>query len=253
MAETTKEIMTENNIDITLLGESVRGLVSLAPTAQLLANADIIPDTFKKKAANVLIALNMAQRMHAEPLALMQNMYIVYGKPSFSSKFLIGCFNNCGRYTSIKYRFVGERGTDNWGCEAYASEVATGQDVVGPLVTIKMSKDEGWYSKNGSKWKTMPELMMRYRSAAFLINTTAPEISLGLMTQEEIEDTIDIQTLRDGSFGLEEQAAETEKLIAETPVTVVDMSAPVAVVSQPVSEAVVPAPAPKIEKRTPSF
>ena len=73
------------------------------------------------------------------------------------------------------------------------------------------------------------------------------------MTQEEIEDTIDIQPLRDGSFGLEEQAAETEKLIAETPVTVVDMPAPAAVVSQPIFEAAVPAPAPKIEKRTPSF
>ena len=253
MAEITKEIMTENNIDITLLGESVRGLVSLSSTAQLLASADIIPDTFKKKPANVLIALNMAQRMHADPLALMQNMYIVYGKPSLSSKFLIGCFNTCGRYTSIKYRFVGERGADDWGCEAYACEVATGQDVVGPLVTIKLSKDEGWYSKNGSKWKTMPELMLRYRSAAYLINTTAPEISLGLMTQEEIEDTIDIQPLRDGSFGLEEQAAETEKLIAETPVSVVDMPAPADVVSQPVSEAVVLAPAPKIEKRAPTF
>lgn len=253
MTETTKEIMTENNIDITLLGESVRGLVSLAPTAKLLSNADIIPDTFKKKPANVLIALNMAQRMHADPLALMQNMYIVYGKPSFSSKFLIGCFNTCGRYTSIKYRFVGERGSDDWGCEAYACEVATGQDVVGPLITIKLSKDEGWYSKNGSKWKTMPELMLRYRSAAFLINTTAPEISLGLMTQEEIEDTIDIQPLSDGSFGLEEQVAAAEKLIAETPVSVVDMPAPAAVVAEPIPAVVVPAPAPKIEKRGPSF
>ena len=78
MAETTKEIMTENNIDITLLGESVRGLVSLAPTAQLLANADIIPDTFKKKAANVLIALNMAQLMHADPLANAKYVYRVW-------------------------------------------------------------------------------------------------------------------------------------------------------------------------------
>ena len=90
-------------------------------------------------------------------------------------------------------------------------------------MTIAMAKGEGWWSKkdkNGtecSKWQTMPQLMLQYRAAAFFIRTTAPEISLGLMTQEEIEDTIDIQPLRDGSFGLEEQAAETEKLIAETP------------------------------------
>ena len=41
----------------------------------------------------------------------------------------------------------------------------------------------------------MPDLMLRYRSATFLIRTTAPEISMGL-TKDEVEDigekTVDI-------------------------------------------------------------
>jgi diguanylate cyclase (GGDEF)-like protein len=59
-------------------------------------------------------------------------------------------------------------------------------------VTIGMAKAEGWYNKTGSKWKTMPELMMRYRAATFLIRSVAPEIALGFQTTEEVRDIIDV-------------------------------------------------------------
>ena len=54
-----------------------------------------------------------------------------------------------------------------------------------------MAKSEGWYNKTGSKWKTMPELMMRYRAATFLIRSVAPEIALGFQTTEEAIDITD--------------------------------------------------------------
>ena len=56
---------------------------------------------------------------------------------------------------------------------------------------MQMAKDEGWYGKAGSKWKTMPELMLQYRSAAFFQRTYAPEISMGMQTVEEIRDVVD--------------------------------------------------------------
>lgn len=242
-----------NAEDLSFLGESVRGLIALQPVAQLLAGADIVPKAFQSKPANVLIALNMAQRMNAEPLMVMQNLYIVNGNPSWSSKFLIACFNTCGRFSSIKYDFFGEPNTDGWGCRAYCTELATKEKQVSVDVTMKMAKDEGWVSKSGSKWKTMPQLMMQYRAAAFLIRTVAPEISMGLQTSEEIEDTIVLSAQEDGSFGLEQKAAEAQALIENTPVTTVDMPAPAAVVAEPIPAVVVPAPAPKIEKRGPSF
>ena len=52
-----------------------------------------------------------------------------------------------------------------------------------------MAKAEGWYTKNGSKWKTMPEQMLQYRAAAFWTRAYAPEIALGMHTAEEIHDT----------------------------------------------------------------
>lgn len=256
-----EEINKNQNNDVVVGFNSKASFSALWQMAQAFASSTIVPKTFQSNAANCMIGINMAIRMNADPLMVMQNLVIVHGNPTFSSKFLVGTFNSCGKYTSIKYEFFGTKDSDAWGCRAYATEKVTGEKLVGPDVTIAMAKGEGWWSKkdkNGtecSKWQTMPQLMLQYRAAAFFIRTTAPEISLGLMTQEEIEDTIDIPLLRDGSFGLEEQAAETEKLIAETPVTVVDMPAPAIKVqseSEKVSAAV--APEPKVaQKRQPSF
>lgn len=186
MAEEKQIAVQQENYELSMF--NARGLESLMKLSSQLAASDIIPDTFKKKTANVLIALNMAQRMNADPFAIMQNMYIIYGNPAFSSKFLISCFNSCGRFTSIKYQFTGTEGTDDWGCTAYTTEKATGEKIMGPKVTIGMAKKENWYSKSGSKWQTMPQVMMQYRAAAFLIRTTAPEITMGMSFAEELED-----------------------------------------------------------------
>ena len=53
---------------------------------------------------------------------------------------------------------------------------------------MDMAKAEGWVDKSGSKWKTMPELMMRYRAAAFFGRLYAPEITMGMHSVEEIVD-----------------------------------------------------------------
>ena len=155
--------------------------------AKVYTSSTLVPKEFQgdKNIGNVLIAQNMAQRMGADVLQVMQNLYVVHGKPGWSAQFLIACFNTCGRFTAIKYRFNQNKTT----CVAYATELATGEIIEGSEVSIKMADAEGWSTKAGSKWKTMPEQMLRYRAAAFLIRTVAPEIGMGLMTREELADT----------------------------------------------------------------
>lgn len=177
---------------------TIQGFESGQRIAKLFANSQLVPDTFKGDIGGCLIALEMAQRMRANVLQVMQSLYIVHGKPSFSSAFLIACFNQTKRFTPIKYEFEGKEGTDAWGCRAVTTDKATGEEIKSVKVTIGMAKAEGWWSKKDrqgretSKWQTMPELMLRYRSATFLIRTTAPEIALGFQTTEEMRDVIDI-------------------------------------------------------------
>lgn len=148
------------------------------------AASSLVPQQYQGNVANCIVALEMANRMGASPLMVMQNLYIVHGTPGWSSKFLIACFNQCGRFSALRY----EWSQDRTACRAWAVEKATGERIEGPTVSIEIAKSEGWSTKNGSKWKTMPELMLMYRAAAFLIRTYAPEISMGLQTDDEIID-----------------------------------------------------------------
>ena len=189
MNETTTALQVQQPVGVFT---SIANFEDYQRMAKVFVNSNLVPASFKGDMGACLIALNMANRMGADPLQVMQSLYVVHGKPSFSSAFLIACFNQCGRFTTIRYEEFGERNTDGWGCKAYTTEKATGELIEGVAVTIGMAKAEGWYNKAGSKWKTMPELMMRYRSATFLIRSVAPEIALGFQTTEEVRDVIDV-------------------------------------------------------------
>ena len=151
-----------------------------------LASSQFIPENFRGRIDDCLIALEMAHRMGVSPMTVLQNTYIVHGKPGIYSQFLISLVNRSGYFASqIKYKMTGKKGTDSYGCIAWVKD-KDGDTLEGPEVTIEMAKAEGWASKPGSKWKTMPEMMLRYRAATFFSRLYAPEITMGIKTQEEI-------------------------------------------------------------------
>jgi len=154
--------------------------------AKMLSSSDLVPKEFKGNIANCVIALNMANRIGADPLMVMQHLYIVHGKPSWSSTFLIAAINGSGKFKApLRFLLSGEG--DNRTCIAWTLDL-TGEKLESPSISMQMAKDEGWLQKAGSKWKTMPELMMRYRAAAFFSRLYCPEITMGMQTVEEIQD-----------------------------------------------------------------
>lgn len=196
---------------------SKQGLELAIRAANILAKSNLVPKEYQNNVPNCIIALNMAARMNADPLMVMQNLFVVNGRPGWSSQFLISTFNTSGKFSSLRYEWVGERGTDDWGCRAWALEKATGQKLVGATVTIGLAKKEGWYNKNGSKWQTMPEQMLMYRAASWFIRAYAPELAMGMHTAEELYDTID---LTEDQYEVEEeikQNANKEEIDIEQP------------------------------------
>jgi len=154
--------------------------------AKMLSTSSLIPKEYQNNIQNTMIALEMANRIGANPLMVMQNLYIVHGKPSWSSTFIIASINACGKFSPLRYEMSGEG--DNYGCVAWAYDLETKDRLDGPKVTWAMANAEGWVNKTGSKWKTMPELMFRYRAAAFFGRLYAPELLMGILTNDEVED-----------------------------------------------------------------
>ena len=164
---------------------------------------------------NTLIALEMSGRIGISPLMTMQNLRVIHGRPSWSSTFLIAMVNACGRFILLRYRLEGKG--DERSCVAYTTDKATGEMLEGPEVSITMAKAEGWYGRNGSKWKNMPDLMLTYRSAAFFARTYCPEVALGLHTTEEIYDYDEVQVQASRVSESEKAKDLTAQVMGEVP------------------------------------
>ena len=154
--------------------------------AKMLASSTLIPKEFQGNMANCAIGLNIASRLGADPFMVLQNIDIIHGRPSFRASFLIAMVNASGRFSPLLFKLAGEGQKRT--CVAYAKDLASGELVEGPMISMEMAKAEGWSTKAGSKWITMPELMLRYRSAAFFARIYAPDITLGMQTAEELND-----------------------------------------------------------------
>lgn len=150
--------------------------------AKLLSSSDLVPNQYKGNIANTMVALEMAHRMNASPLMVMQNLHIIHGRPSWGSSFIIASLNSCGRFGTLRFE------STPTSCKAVATDKQSNSKLEGPIVTMEMAKAEGWLDKPGSKWKTMPELMLKYRAAAFFGRLYAPEIMMGLYSADEVVD-----------------------------------------------------------------
>ncbi|MGS0705031.1 hypothetical protein ACVBEE_00460 [Acinetobacter sp. ANC 3781] len=232
--------------------------------AKMLSNSTLVPEqyraTIKVKAgkdsfgnmvyrdepnpnglSNCVIALNMSNRMGADPLMVMQNLYLIEGRPAWSSQFIMAAINSCGRFSALRFELVdlGEKEveytTTEWvdrkkstivkkvkiqdmSCVAFAIERETGERIESSKITIEMAVKEGWYGKNGSKWQTMPEQMLRYRAASFFGRVYAPELLMGLRSADEEQDRIiDVTPEKDVSEQTDTNQLKREILGAKSP------------------------------------
>lgn len=178
--------------------------------AKALSQSTLVPKEYQNNLPNCVVALELAQRIGASPLMVMQNLDIVHGRPTWRAQFVISCINQCGRFTALQYEWSGKPDTDAWTCRAWAKDKATGERVQGPAISIAMAKKEGWFQKSGSKWQTIPELMLMYRAGAWFGRTNAPELTMGLNTTEEARDIIDIEPERITTEEVRERPAAAE-------------------------------------------
>lgn len=218
--------------------------------SRMFASSDLVPDNYKptglktipngateaqvkdiqaanaaannKAIANCMIALEVACRIGASPLMVMQNLTIIYGRPSWSAKFLISTVNTCGRFEPLQFRFT-EKGMLGvveytnyvWNdaahrkvaqtmkfdgknvmdieCVAYTTKKGSKDVLESSPITIRMAIQEGWYTKSGSKWQTMAKQMLMYRAASWWTSVYAPELSMGMRTVEENQDIHNVE------------------------------------------------------------
>ena len=156
--------------------------------ANRLATSKLVPQQFRGAPEDIYLALDMAERMNMNPLLVMQNLYVVQGRPAWSSQFIIACVNASRRYTPLRFKIERDKSGNILSCQCVANDRATGELLTGTKITAEMVRSEGWETKAGSKWKTMPEQMYRYRAAAFFARVNCPEVTMGIYSADEVRE-----------------------------------------------------------------
>lgn len=187
MSNNTQLALNEEITDIQIQRENA-AFEMLQRQAKMFAASSLVPKDFANNVANCAIGINIAKRLGADPFMVLQNIDIIHGRPSFRATFLIAMVNAAGRFAPLQFRMEGDEGKPSRSCVAWTTDKDSKAILEGPKITLEMAKAEGWSTKNGSKWLTMPELMLRYRAAAFFARLYAPDITLGMQTAEEVYD-----------------------------------------------------------------
>lgn len=154
--------------------------------AKALSTGTIVPKDYQGNLGNCMIAVEIAARLHTSPLLVMQNLYIISGRPAWSTQYVVAMIEATKRYrTSLRYELTGKGET--LACYAWAERQDGSRDT-GPTITMQMAKAEGWLGKTGSKWQTMPEVMIRYRAASFFGRLYCPDALLGIYSVDEVRE-----------------------------------------------------------------
>lgn len=217
-AITENKIETNDNTQSLMFNE--KKLNHVLTLANYLSSATILPEIFRGKnnLGNLIIAFDYADRLNANPLMVMQNMYIIHGKPGIEAKMAIALLNDSGKFTPLRFKYS----TNKQECYAFATVTGSRKVLNGVSVTIEMAKKEGWYGKKGSKWPSMPELMLMYRSAMFWIRAYAPHILLGMQSKEELMDTPQLTEQEEKILDVHEANVTVEEIKEEIKEEILD-------------------------------
>lgn len=154
--------------------------------AKIISQSALIPPHLRGRIPDILLALYMARIMGENPLLVLQSIHVISGRAGWSAQYLIARANGSGRFRGpIRWRQVGEGPT--LAVTAYATLAETGDDVE-YTVSMATARAEGWANRN-PKYQTMPELMLRYRSATLLVRLFCPDVLMGLYEREELVDS----------------------------------------------------------------
>lgn len=165
--------------------------------SKMYAASRIVPQHFQDSPENCFIAIQMAVRLGVDPFMFMQKTFVVGGKPGMEAQLAIALVNSRGPFKgAIQWKMEGE-GMGRQ-ATAYAVHRETGE-VCECTVSMKVAEAEGWLGKSGSKWRTMPEQMLRYRSAAWLARLYAPECLMGMQTSDELDDVVQVRQVENVS------------------------------------------------------
>lgn len=184
--------------------------------AKAFSMSGMVPAHFQGKPESCMVALMYAQQLGEHPMVMFQEVTVINGRPGTSARFAIARANKSGLLAGpITWKARGQG--ESLEVQASAVLAGTGEEIAA-TVSMREAVADGW--TRNSKYKSIPEQMLRWRAATRLINLYLPEVLFGLGVKDEIE-AVNVRNVSHAGHGIVSELNEKIRATAE-PVEVLD-------------------------------
>lgn len=159
--------------------------------AKAMARAPLVPQHLKggsleEGIANCFLVVNQALKWKMDPFAVAQATFVLHGKIGYEGKLVTAALNSC-LGVRLYYYFTGERGTPSFGIIVRDKPRGeeTDREVTGTVDAWQTKEKSGAVNQ---AWLRQPEDMLIYRGSRQWARRYAPEVILGVLTDDELED-----------------------------------------------------------------
>lgn len=149
--------------------------------AEAVAKSALVPDGYRNKPADVLLAIIYGQSVGLTPLAALTGIAVVGGKPSLYGDALAAVCRGHGDFEGMEETF------DRPAMTAICRVKRRGQAWVEQTFSQADAKRAGLWDKRGP-WQHYPERMLQMRARGFALRDAFPDALAGFISEPEARD-----------------------------------------------------------------
>lgn len=147
--------------------------------AQALASSNLLPDAYKRQPANVLLAIEMGQALGIKPIAAINGISVIKGKPALSADLMATVVRNAGHKLRIEEKGMAVKATLIRKDDPDFEFTAIWDKAKATLAGL-------WGSKG--PWSQYPQQMLRSRAITEVCRQGASECLYGaIYSPEELQ------------------------------------------------------------------
>lgn len=144
--------------------------------AEIWSKSSIVPDSYKNKPADILVAVAMGQELGFKALQSLQLINVISGRPALSlNAYMALCRQHGGRYEVVE--------SSDKSCEV---KVYRGEEGWSEKFTLLDAQAQGLLGK--PNWQKMPKQMLFARALSQAIRRLFADVVNGLYAAEELLD-----------------------------------------------------------------
>lgn len=249
-----KSVAIKPALPMTARGVSIDSMESLFRFADAVFQSGLAPTSLKNAQA-IMIAIEMGLEVGLPPMAALQNIAVVNGRPTIWGDAQLGIVRSTGELEEFSEWYEINGTKTNRNPTQFTDDVTSvcrvkrfGFDAQECAFSVADAKRANLWGKAGP-WTQYPARMLRYRSRSFALRDNFGDALRGLLTKEEVDDmdvanVTSVETVEPKPTG--PRFKKSEPIIAQPVVLPVDQPTPSAPVDAPT------APAPVVTQPEPS-